>query len=142
MALRESVEEQLEEEGETEINLTPMLDVVFIMLIFFIVTAVFVKDPGVEVTRPEAETAISPGAGSIFVAITSENAIWIDGDEVERPDVRTVLEGLKAENPESGLIIQSDSEANNETLIGVMDAAKGAGINDIAVAAGEQSGGA
>ncbi len=136
MAMRDSVEEQLAEDEQAEINLTPMLDVVFIMLIFFIVTAVFVQEPGVEVARPEAETAISPG-GSIFVAITSENQIWIDGDEVDRTDARAMLEDLRAENPESGVIIQSDSGANNDTLIAVMDAAKAAGINDIAVAAGD-----
>lgn len=124
------------EDEETEINLTPMLDVVFIMLIFFIVTAVFVKDPGVEVTRPEAETAYSPGAGSIFVAITSNNEIWIDGDQVERADARAKISDLRAEAPESGVIIQSDSGANNQTLIAVMDAARSAGIQDIAVAAG------
>ncbi len=128
------------QEEENEINLTPMLDVVFIMLIFFIVTASFVKDPGVEVTRPVAETAISPGAGSIFVAITADNEVWIDGDPVDRSNVRTVIEGLKAENPESGVIVQSDSEANNETLIGVVDAAKAAGVAEIAIAAGPESG--
>jgi biopolymer transport protein ExbD len=136
MAMRESITEQLDEEGEAEINLTPMLDVVFIMLIFFIVTAVFVKDPGVEVTRPEAETAFSPGAGSIFVAITATDQIWIDGNQVQRPDVRAAISDLRAEAPESGVIIQSDSAAHNETLIAVMDAARAAGIQDIAVAAG------
>ena len=137
MAIRESVDEQTAEEGETEINLTPMLDVVFIMLIFFIVTAVFVQDPGVEVARPEATTALS-SSSSIFVAITSDNAIWIDGDEIERADVRAALEDLRSEAPESGVIIQSDAAANNETLIAVMDAAKAAGIEEIAVAAGDQ----
>jgi biopolymer transport protein ExbD len=73
-----NIREQLNEEEETEINLTPMLDVVFIMLIFFIVTAVFVKEPGAEVNRPDAQTAFTPDSGSIFVAVTGNNEIWVD----------------------------------------------------------------
>jgi len=135
--MRDSVSEQLAEEEETEINLTPMLDVVFIMLIFFIVTAVFVKEPGVDVTRPFATTAEIPRGGSIFVAITENNEVWVDHREIEIGSVRAAIERLHSENPESGIIIQSDNEAHNEVLIAVMDAAKAAGINDIAIAAGE-----
>jgi len=124
------------EEEESEINLTPMLDVVFIMLIFFIVTAVFVKEPGVDVTRPEAATAIVPEAASIFVAITPNDEIWIDGKPVEPSAVRAQLELLRAENPEGGLIIQSDREAKNRLLIDVMDAARAAGIQEVTIAAG------
>lgn len=127
----------LAEEEESEINLTPMLDVVFIMLIFFIVTAVFVRQPGVEVDRPEATTAFTPRGGSIFVAITGSNEIWIDRREVDVAGVRTAIERMHSQNPESGLIIQSDSAAHNELLIAVMDAAKEAGITEITIAAGE-----
>jgi len=125
------------EEEESEINLTPMLDVVFIMLIFFIVTAVFVKEPGVDVARPEASTAIIPEAASIFVAITPNDEIWIDGNPVELAAVRSQLERLRAENPEGGLVIQSDQRAKNKLLIEVMDAAKAAGIVEVTIAAGE-----
>src|SRR5690606_31095748 len=121
---------------EAEIDLTPMLDVVFIMLIFFIVTAVFVKEPGVDVTKPEAATAIVPDAASIFVAITPGNEIWIDGDRVDPTAVRSELERLRSENPEGGLVIQSDQAARNELLIQVMDAAKRAGIVEGTIAAG------
>lgn len=136
--MRESINEELAEEEETEINLTPMLDVVFIMLIFFIVTAVFVKEPGVEVNRPEATTAFTPEGGSIFVAIDDVDQIFIDGDQVDLSEVRPALERLRSENPESGLIIQSDRKAHNSQLIAVMDAAKGAGLSDIIVAAGKK----
>jgi len=128
-------EERFDEEEESEINLTPMLDVVFIMLIFFIVTAVFVKSPGVSVTEPSAVTAQTPGGGSIFVAITSQDQVWIDGHKHPLPAVRGEIERLKAENPESGIVIQSDENAHNSTLLHVMDAAKAAGINDITIAA-------
>jgi biopolymer transport protein ExbD len=133
--MRESVAEQLNEEEEAEINLTPMLDVVFIMLIFFIVTAVFVKEPGVEVSRPTAFTAESPSSGSIFVAVTATNEIWIDGRAVPPEGVRAAIERLAAENPEGGVVIQADNSAYNEFVIQVMDAAKAAGITQITLAA-------
>ncbi len=126
------------DEEESEINLTPMLDVVFIMLIFFIVTAVFVKEPGVEVTRPDAATAITPDAASIFVAITPNNQIWVDGSAVDPSAVRSELERLRSENPEGGLVIQADQQARNELLIAVMDAAKQAGVVEVTIAAGIQ----
>jgi biopolymer transport protein ExbD len=133
--MRDSVREQLEEEEEAEINLTPMLDVVFIMLIFFIVTAVFVKDPGVEVSRPEAVTAITPERGSIFVAVTANNEIWVDQRNVGADGVRAAIERLHSENPEGGVVIQADNGAANEFVINVMDAARAAGIEDVTIAA-------
>ena len=125
------------QEDESEINLTPMLDVVFIMLIFFIVTAVFVKDPGVEVERPEAIMAFQAGAGSIYVAITPNDEIWIDRDVIEPAEVRYAIERLHQESPEAGVVIKADSDARNELVIRVMDAAKAAGVADIVISAGE-----
>jgi len=133
--MRDSVAEQLAEEEEAEINLTPMLDVVFIMLIFFIVTAVFVKDPGVEINRPDAMTAFTPESGSIFIAVTATNEIWIDGRSVPPEGVRASIERLAAENPEGGVVIMADNESYNEYVINVMDAAKAAGIAEITLAA-------
>ena len=127
--------ETLTDEEESEINLTPMLDVVFIMLIFFIVTAVFVKEPGVEVTRPEAVMAISPEGGSIFVAITANDEVWIDRRQIDPTAVRLAIERLSSENPEAGVIIQADNAAHNALLVEVMDAAKAAGVDNITVAA-------
>ncbi|MGI9259194.1 MAG: ExbD/TolR family protein [Gammaproteobacteria bacterium] len=127
--------EQYQDDEEAEINLTPMLDVVFIMLIFFIVTAVFVKDPGVEVTRPDAVTAITPDRGSIFVAVTANNEIWVDQRSVGSDGVRSAIERLLAENPEGGVVIQADNGAANEFVINVMDAARAVGIDDVTIAA-------
>ena len=126
------------EEEESEINLTPMLDVVFIMLIFFIVTAVFVKDPGVEIERPEAETYQQAGAGSIYVAVTPDDKIHIDREVVDPSEVRYAIERLHKESPEAGVVIQADAEARNELVIRVMDGAKAAGINNIILSAGKQ----
>ncbi len=127
--------DQYQDDEEAEINLTPMLDVVFIMLIFFIVTAVFVKDPGVEVSRPSAVTAITPDRGSIFVAVTANNEIWVDQRSVGADGVRAAIERLLAENPEGGVVIQADNGAANEFVINVMDAARAIGIEDVTIAA-------
>jgi biopolymer transport protein ExbD len=122
-------------EEEAEINLTPMLDVVFIMLIFFIVTAVFVKEPGIQVDRPEAVTAMVPDGAAIFIAISALNEIWIDQRSVDVAGLRPVIERLHAENPEGGVVIQADNEAQNEYVLAAMDAAKEAGVNEITLAA-------
>ena len=124
-------------EEESEINLTPMLDVVFIMLIFFIVTAVFVKDPGVEVARPESVMALEADGGSIYVAVTPESEIWIDGNPVDPSEVRFSIERLRKESPEAGVVVQADSTARNEVVIQVLDAAKAAGAENIMIAAGQ-----
>jgi biopolymer transport protein ExbD len=132
--MQESLNEELAAEEETEINLTPMLDVVFIMLIFFIVTAVFIKEPGIDVTRPEAVTTRVP-VGAVYVAVSATDEIWIDGDQVDLPGVRLAIERLHSENPEAGLIIQADAQARNEQVIAVMDAAKAAGVSPVMIAA-------
>jgi biopolymer transport protein ExbD len=123
------------EEEESEINITPMLDVVFIMLIFFIVTASFVKEAGVDVKRPGAITAETKGMASIFIAITEEGDIWIDRRMVDVRAVQANIERLLAENPKGAVIIQADRESKNGLLVQVMDAAKLAGVQDISIAA-------
>jgi len=99
--MRESITERLNEEEEAEINLTPMLDVVFIMLIFFIVTAVFVKDPGVEITRPTAASAFTPEKGSIFIAVTAGNEIWVDKRSVAQRVSEPQLKGCIRKIPKA-----------------------------------------
>ncbi len=133
--MRESVAEELREEEDVEINLTPMLDVVFIMLIFFIVTAVFVKNPGVEISRPEAVTAFVPDKGSIFIAVTAANEIWADNRNVGSDGIKAAIERLHTENPEGGVVIMADSAAANEFVINVMDAARAVGITNVTIAA-------
>ena len=121
-------------EDEEGINLTPMLDVVFIMLIFFIVTASFVKQAGIEVVRPEAATAQPKKSANILVAISANNEIWIDNRKVSPQGVRAQIERLHAENPEGSIMIQADKESYTETLLVVMGAAREAHVN-IAIAA-------
>ncbi len=120
---------------EDEVNLTPMLDVVFIMLIFFIVTASFVKESGMDVNRPDAATAIVKPRGNILVAITPTGQIWIDKRQVDVRAVRANIERLYAENPQGAVVIQADTDSKNGLLVAVMDAAKLAKIENISIAA-------
>ena len=121
-------------EEESEINLTPMLDVTFIMLIFFIVTASFVKESGIDVNRPDAATAEKKERGNILVAISESNQIWIDKRQV---DPRANIERLHAENPQGSVVIQADRESKNGLLVKVMDAARLAGVYNVSIAAEE-----
>jgi biopolymer transport protein ExbD len=123
------------EEEENEINLTPMLDVVFIMLIFFIVTASFIKEAGIDVDRPDAPTAESQDDAAILIAISANDEIWIDRRETEPNAVRGMIERLHAENPKGSIVIQADEESTNEMLVIVMEAAKQAGVSNVAIAA-------
>ena len=120
---------------EAEVDLTPMLDVVFIMLIFFIVTASFVKESGMDVNRPDAATAILKPRGNILVAITPSGQIWIDKRQVDVRALRANLERLHAENPEGAVVIQADEDSKNGLLVAVMDAAKLAKIENVSIAA-------
>jgi biopolymer transport protein ExbD len=122
------------EEEENEINLTPMLDVVFIMLIFFIVTASFIKEAGIDVNRPDAPTADSQDDAAILIAISPNDEIWIDRRETDPRAVRGVIERLHAENPKGSIVIQADEESTNEMLVIVMEAAKQAGVVNVAIA--------
>ncbi len=123
------------EEEENEINLTPMLDVVFIMLIFFIVTASFIKEAGIDVNRPDAPTAESQDDAAILIAISAGDEIWIDRRQTEPNAVRGMIERLHAENPKGSIVIQADEESTNEMLVVVMEAAKQAGVRNVAIAA-------
>jgi len=125
------------EEEENEINITPMLDVVFIMLIFFIVTASFVKEAGIDVNRPDADTAVRQERANILIAISENNEIWIDRRQVDPRALRANIERLHAENPEGSVVIQADKRAITETLIQVMDAARQAGVYNVSIAAQE-----
>ena len=125
------------DEEESAIDITPMLDVVFIMLIFFIVTATFVKEAGIDVNRPGAATAVRQEKANILIAIDADNRIWIDRREVDVRAVRPNIERLHAENPQGSVVIQADRESKTETLIQVMDASRSAGVFNVAIAAQE-----
>ena len=121
------------EEDQNAIDLTPMLDVVFIMLIFFIVTASFIKEAGIEIDRPEATTSMLNKDASILIAVSSNNEVWIDKNRVDIRAVKTSIERLYAENPKGAVVIQADDNSNIETLTKVAEAAREVGILDISV---------
>jgi biopolymer transport protein ExbD len=125
------------EAEESEVNLTPMLDVVFIMLIFFIVTASFVKEAGIDVNRPDAATAEKKTKGNILVAITENGQIWIDKRQVDPRALRANIERLFAENPQGSVVIQADKNSKNGLLVQVMDSARLAGVFNVSIAAQE-----
>jgi biopolymer transport protein ExbD len=121
---------------EDEIDLTPMLDVVFIMLIFFIVTATFVKEMGLDVNSPDKNQNVQDAdKKSIVVQVTQRNRIKIRGRDVDFRSVRANIERLHAENPDAPVVVQPHPDSNTETMIQVMDAARQAGVYNVSIAA-------
>ena len=120
---------------EAEINITPMLDIVFIMLIFFIVTTSFTKETGATLVKPLAEQAVSLRNGTILIGIRSNDEIWMNKREIEIREVRSLVERAKAENPEGSVVIVADKDSRIGTVTQIMDQVKMAGIQGIAISA-------
>jgi len=118
-----------------EVNMTPLIDMVFILLIFFIVTTSFVKETGVDVSRPSAKTAVKKEHANILIAIKPNGEIHMDKRLVDRRAVRANVERMHAENPEGSVIILADKEAKTGLLIEVMDQARLAGVANVSIAA-------
>ncbi|HNP62471.1 MAG TPA: biopolymer transporter ExbD [Woeseiaceae bacterium] len=129
-------------EADDEINLTPMLDVVFIMLIFFIVTAAFIKEVGIDVNRPDAPPDAVPSDENILITIGEESGIWMGQRLIDPRAVRANIERMHAENPDALVVIKPDRRSLNKTLVQVMDASRAAGIYNISIAADSDTGGA
>lgn len=123
---------------ESSIDMTPMLDIVFIMLIFFLVTTSFVKESGILVNPPGAHTATKQERGNLLVAINENGSIWIDKRNVDLGAVRANIERLRAEYPEGTVVIQADENASTGMFVKVMDQIRLAGVENIAIAASEK----
>jgi len=123
------------EEESGAIDLTPMLDVVFIMLIFFIVTASFIKEPGIQVNRPDATTVRINKNATILVAISEQNKIWINKVEVDPRQVKNQVQVLLAENPKGSAVVQADAKSDIKTLTEVVQYIREAGVLDVSVSA-------
>lgn len=121
-------------EDEAGIDLTPMLDVVFIMLIFFIVTTSFVKEAGIDVNRPTASTAEKKEKASILIAISEAGEVWLDKRKVDVRSVRANVERMRAEAPEGAVVIQADKGSKTGMLVAVMDQVRLAGVTNISIA--------
>ncbi len=130
MARRHAVPQE-----ETEINITPMLDIVFIMLIFFIVTTSFIKETGIDPQRPEAVTAVKQERGNILIGISPAGEIWMNKRKIEIGQVRQLVEQAIAETPEASVVIVSDEKAATGVLIDLMDQIRLGGVQNVSVAA-------
>ena len=124
-----------ENEEACEIDLTPMLDVVFILLIFFIVTSVFVTEAGIDVTKPQASTTEGKKGDLILIAVGPAGDIWIDGEQVDSRFIRSRFELRLTDAPNSAVIIQADAEADNEQVMLILKAAREANIADVSISA-------
>jgi biopolymer transport protein ExbD len=123
------------QEEAGEIDLTPMLDVVFILLIFFIVTSVFVTEAGIEVAKPQASTADDTAGDLILIAVGPSGDIWIDGEQIDPRFIRSRFELRLADAPNSSVIIQADANANNEQVMLILGAAREANIANVSISA-------
>jgi biopolymer transport protein ExbD len=120
---------------DAEINITPMLDIVFIMLIFFIVTTSFTKETGTVIAKPVAAQAVSLVNGTILIGIKPNDDIWMSKRLVELREVRSMVEAARAENPKGSVVIVADKAARIGTVTLVMDQVKLAGVKGIAISA-------
>jgi len=120
---------QSEEGADTEIDLTPMLDVVFIMLIFFIVTATFIREPGVDIIKPDAQKDSDIPSVAVLVAVDENNDVYIDNKQIQVPAVRATVERMRAENPTGPVVIQADEKADTGVVVDVMNQVNATGAN-------------
>ena len=123
------------ETGPTAMNITPLIDMVFILLIFFAVNASFVKEAGVEIERPSARSAVTQEQANIMIAVTENGEVWVDRQRVDPRSVRGHVARLHAENPEGAVVILADDKSETGLVIEVLDQARLAGVENVAVAA-------
>lgn len=125
---------------DAEINITPMLDIVFIMLIFFIVTTSFTKETGAAIVKPIAEQAVALRNGTILIGVKSNDDIWMNKRLIELREVRSMVESAKSENPKGSVVIVADKSSRIGMVTQVMDQVKMAGVQGIAISAENPSG--
>lgn len=119
-----------------ELNIAPLIDMVFILLIFFLVTTSFVRETGVDVQRPSATTAVSKDRATLLIAVTADDQIYVERSLIDIRALRIYVERALAENPEGSVVIVADRASRTGTAIQVMDACRLAGAEDVAIAAG------
>ena len=124
-----------DKQDETEVNITPMLDIVFILLIFFIVTTSFIRETGIDPQRPEAATAAKQERGNILIGVSASGQVWMDKRPVELSAVRQLVEQARNESPESSVVIIADERASTGVVIDLMDQVRLGGVLNISVAA-------
>lgn len=127
-----------QESAAESVNLTPLIDMVFILLIFFLVTASFTKESGIDVDRPTAKTAAREEQGSMVIGVSKDGEIWIDSQKIDMRAVRAHVEHLHAQNPEGTVIILADQSARTGTTVEVLDQVRLAGVTNVSIAASNE----
>ena len=122
------------ENGATEINVAPLVDMVFILLIFFLVTTSFVKETGITVEKPTAAKSVQLEPQSVMIGISSTGDIFMGGKKIELVSVRMLVKEEIARNPEKPVIIVADGQSRNARLVDVIDECKLAGATKISLA--------
>lgn len=124
-------------DDDLQVNMTPMLDVVFILLIFFIVTAVFVKETGIDILSPTANTAKAVKRVSIMIGIHKNNTIWINKKQVELEDVRYIVSKLKQESPKGKIVIKADADSHSGLVVAIVEQLNSLGVDGVSIATGK-----
>ena len=120
---------------KSEVNIAPLIDMVFILLIFFLVNTSFVKETGIDVNRPTAATAVVKNKSNILIAVDSANRVFMEQREIDPRAVRANVERALAENPEGAVIVVADEASSTGVAIQVMDRCRLAGAENVSLAA-------
>jgi len=126
--------------SEVNINMGPLVDMVFLLLIFFVVTTSFVKETGIDVQRSTAATAEMKERGNIMLSISADGQIYMEGKRIDVRSVRALIERALAEDPESGVVIVADKDSNTGTVVQAMDQCRLAGAVNVSLAAKRETG--
>jgi biopolymer transport protein ExbD len=118
-----------------EVNMAPLIDLVFLLLIFFLVTTSFVKETGIDVQRPQASTATLKEAGNILVGVSADGRVFLESKEIDVRSVRAHIERCLAENPEGAVVVVADKQSSTGVVIQVMDQCRLAGAQNVSIAA-------
>ena len=122
----------------SEINMTPLIDMVFILLIFFIVTTSFVRESGVDVQRPSAQSAETKEKANVLLGLTSDGRIFVEGRSLDIRSVRAYMERFLAEVPDGSVVIVADKDSATGNAVQVLDQCRMAGVKNISIAARKQ----
>ena len=133
-----NVRRTLRGNDRVDVNMSPLIDMVFLLLIFFVVTTSFVKETGIDVHRSTAATAEVKERGSIMIGVTGEGEIWLEGRKVDVRSVRGLVERALAEDPEAGVVVIADRESQTGDVVQVMDQCRLAGASNVSLAARQQ----
>ena len=126
--------------SEVNINMGPLVDMVFLLLIFFVVTTSFVKETGIDVQRSTAATAEMKERGNIMLGISADGQIYMEDKRIDVRSVRALIERALAEDPDSGVVIVADKDSKTGIVVRAMDQCRLAGAMNVSLAANRETG--